>query len=465
MRSSMPAKTSKLQPPLSYIRSIIALFILNCFYPTILNAQCISNNKIDLQAICTGTGLALLKGSSPKGGNGNFTYKWERNTHGDCKKDKFVTIAGATTADYIIPKNSEGEVCYRRIVSSGNCKDESNTIKVKAKDVPAPLEVPKVSVQNPQNCSQPTGSITVTPVRDMEYSINGTEYQKSNVFNAVAPGTYKVTVKNSAGCLSAVTVAVVLPAAAAPTAPKASAQNPQSCSQATGSITVTPVQGMQYSINGTQYQQSNVFNNVAPGTYNVTVKNAAGCVSAATSVTVNKAAAAPTGAINPANASICEGKSQLLKVTGGTSYQWKRNGADIPGATSANYVATLDGTYSATIINGDCIGKASNTALIKVQACVPVSQTRVFVPEAFTPDRNNRNDHLQPYFRNVNELKYFKVFNRWGQMVFQTSVIGEGWDGTIKGIPQATETYSWMLECVNNNGKLIKQSGTTILVR
>ena len=116
-------------------------------------------------------------------------------------------------------------------------------------------------------------------------------------------------------------------------------------------------------------------------------------------------------------------------------------------------------------INGDCIGKASNTALIKVQACVPVSQTRVFVPEAFTPDQNNRNDHLQPYFRNVTELKYFKVFNRWGQMVFQTSVIGQGWDGAIKGIPQATETYSWMLECVDNNGKLIKQSGTTILVR
>jgi gliding motility-associated-like protein len=461
----MPAKTSKLQPHLSYIMSIIALFILNCFYPITLNAQCISNNKIELQAICTETGLALLKGSGPKGGNGNFSYKWERNTHGDCKKDKFVIIAGATTSDYIIPKNSEGEICYRRIVSSGTCKDESNTIKVKAKDIPAPPEAPMVSVQNPQGCSQAAGSITITPIRDMEYSINGTEYQKSNVFKAVAPGTYSVTVKNSAGCVSVATVAVVLPAAIAPAAPQASAQNPQSCSQATGSITVSAVQGMQYSINGTQYQQSNVFNNVAQGTYNVTVKNAAGCVSAATSVIVNAAAVAPTGTITPANASICEGKSQLLKATGGTSYQWKRNGADIPGATSGNYVATLDGTYSVTIINANCIGKASNTALIKVQSCVPVSQTRVFVPEAFTPDQNNRNDHLQPYFRNLSKLNYFKVFNRWGQMVFQTSVIGEGWDGTIKGIPQATETYSWMLECIDNNGKLIKQSGTTILVR
>jgi gliding motility-associated-like protein len=281
----------------------------------------------------------------------------------------------------------------------------------------------------------------------------------------VAPGTYNVTVKNSAGCVSIAAVAVVISVGSAPAAPQASAQSPQSCSQATGSITVTAAQGMQYSINGTQYQQNNVFNNVDPGTYNVTVKNAAGCVSATTSVTVNAAASAPTGTITPANASICEGKSQLLKVSGGTSYQWKRNGADIAGATSANYVATLDGTYSVTIINADCIGKASNTALVKVQSCTPVSQTRVFVPEAFTPDQNNRNDHLQPYFRNLGKLNYFKVFNRWGQMVFQTSVIGEGWDGTIKGIPQATETYSWMLECVDNNGNLIKQGGTSILVR
>jgi gliding motility-associated-like protein len=57
------------------------------------------------------------------------------------------------------------------------------------------------------------------------------------------------------------------------------------------------------------------------------------------------------------------------------------------------------------------------------------------------------------------------VFNRWGQIVFQTSVIGEGWDGTLKGVQQPTETYSWVLECVDNNGNLIKQGGTSILVR
>jgi len=57
------------------------------------------------------------------------------------------------------------------------------------------------------------------------------------------------------------------------------------------------------------------------------------------------------------------------------------------------------------------------------------------------------------------------VFNRWGQMIFQTNIIGKGWDGMLKGVPQPSETYSWMLEYVDNNGKLTRQSGTSILVR
>src|SRR3712207_7038168 len=79
----------------------------------------------------------------------------------------------------------------------------------------------------------------------------------------------------------------------APAAPQATATHPQSCSQTTGSITVTQVTGMQYSINRTQYQGSNVFYGVAPGSYKVTVRNAQGCVSEATSITVNAAPQAP----------------------------------------------------------------------------------------------------------------------------------------------------------------------------
>jgi gliding motility-associated-like protein len=65
----------------------------------------------------------------------------------------------------------------------------------------------------------------------------------------------------------------------------------------------------------------------------------------------------------------------------------------------------------------------------------------------------------------IQELRYFKVYNRWGQQVFQTSVIGKGWDGMINGLPQPAETYSWILECKDVNGNTIKQSGRSLLIR
>jgi gliding motility-associated-like protein len=63
------------------------------------------------------------------------------------------------------------------------------------------------------------------------------------------------------------------------------------------------------------------------------------------------------------------------------------------------------------------------------------------------------------------EVKYFKVYNRWGQEVFQTNEAGKGWDGTLKGSPQPSENYSWILECVGKNGNVIKQSGRSLLIR
>jgi gliding motility-associated-like protein len=66
---------------------------------------------------------------------------------------------------------------------------------------------------------------------------------------------------------------------------------------------------------------------------------------------------------------------------------------------------------------------------------------------------------------NIASLGYFKVYNRWGQMVFQTNVMGKGWDGTINGVQQPTETYTWLLECTDNDGNIIKLSGRSVLIR
>jgi gliding motility-associated-like protein len=87
------------------------------------------------------------------------------------------------------------------------------------------------------------------------------------------------------------------------------------------------------------------------------------------------------------------------------------------------------------------------------------------VPTGFTPNRNGVNDVLRPILYNVAELRYFKVYNRWGQLVFQTSEKGKGWDGTLKGNRQPAETYSWIVECTDRDGNPVKESGRSVLIR
>ena len=90
----------------------------------------------------------------------------------------------------------------------------------------------------------------------------------------------------------------------------------------------------------------------------------------------------------------------------------------------------------------------------------------IAVPSAFTPNADGRNDFLYP----TNALKAdnleFKVFNRWGQLVFISHNWQEKWNGKINGIEQAPGVYVWFLSYTHSDtGKKIFQKGTTVLIR
>ena len=90
----------------------------------------------------------------------------------------------------------------------------------------------------------------------------------------------------------------------------------------------------------------------------------------------------------------------------------------------------------------------------------------IAVPTAFTPNGDGLNDFLYPH----NALKasdlQFKVFNRWGQMVFSSRNWQEKWNGKIKGLEQNAGVYVWFLEYTHiDTGKKVFQKGTTMLIR
>jgi gliding motility-associated-like protein len=108
----------------------------------------------------------------------------------------------------------------------------------------------------------------------------------------------------------------------------------------------------------------------------------------------------------------------------------------------------------------------TDTAAVRIVYEPPAqSESSIHVPNAWSPNRDGHNDLLRPIAVNIRELRYFRVFNRWGQLVYQTSIIGSGWDGLINGAAQPIDAYTWILEAVGNDNKLHKMAGNALLIR
>ncbi len=60
----------------------------------------------------------------------------------------------------------------------------------------------------------------------------------------------------------------------------------------------------------------------------------------------------------------------------------------------------------------------------------------------------------------MKRLEYFSVYNRWGQRIYTTSTTGQGWNGTIGAIPQASGTFVWMVKGFDYNDKAYFEKGT-----
>ena len=87
------------------------------------------------------------------------------------------------------------------------------------------------------------------------------------------------------------------------------------------------------------------------------------------------------------------------------------------------------------------------------------------VPTAFTPNGDGHNDYLDVFPIGIEKFKRFMVFNRWGQILFETTDPAQRWDGTFKGKKQPVETYVWLAEGEDFKAVNIFRRGQTILLR
>ncbi|HTI09694.1 MAG TPA: gliding motility-associated C-terminal domain-containing protein [Puia sp.] len=112
------------------------------------------------------------------------------------------------------------------------------------------------------------------------------------------------------------------------------------------------------------------------------------------------------------------------------------------------------------------VGNSSGCYDTAVQQIDVLRSCYIAVPSAFTPNGDGLNDYLYPLNAYKADNMEFKVFNRFGQIVFQTSDWTSKWDGTVNGHPQPAGTFVWFLSYTDrDSGKKIFLKGTSILIR
>ncbi len=109
---------------------------------------------------------------------------------------------------------------------------------------------------------------------------------------------------------------------------------------------------------------------------------------------------------------------------------------------------------------------ASDTISIKAFC----QESQVFVPNAFTPDNDGTNDILMVRSKGIVQVKTFRIFNRWGELIFERSNFtpnspAHGWDGKVKGQKAGPDVFVYTYEVICENGTLFTNKGNVSIIQ
>jgi gliding motility-associated-like protein len=150
----------------------------------------------------------------------------------------------------------------------------------------------------------------------------------------------------------------------------------------------------------------------------------------------------------------------LETINKGTSYKWfPTNNLDDALISNPLFSGPASAKYLVEIINQTgCI--IVDTVEVKL-----FDKISILLPTAFTPNGDGKNDRLSPILIGIDKLEYFRIWNRWGVLIFETKTPKPGWDGTFNGVNQETGSYVWEAAGLGIGGALVKKQGLFTLLR
>ncbi len=326
---------------------------------------------------------------------------------------------------------------------------------------PDPLVLP-VSITNITCPGYTDGTATVSPAGGAGfYTYLWSTGATSNTISNLSPGTYFVTVTDINGCMSWQSITITDPL-------------PETFSVIPGDVTCFgDADGLvmistsgnndpyQFSLNGNPPQSSGTFSGLAAGNYDFVITNANGCVYN-DSFTISQPDI--LGVTLESQIILELGQSVILDplVFGGIppySFDW---GPDDHISCDNCESPTADPVFTTTydVLIADANGCQTYATVIIILD----KNIHIFVPNVFTPNNDNLNDLLYVFGEGIKDIE-LRVYDRWGEEIFITNNMTEGWDGTYKGKALNSDVFIYRLSVTLLDNTQIQKDGSVTLVR
>jgi len=159
---------------------------------------------------------------------------------------------------------------------------------------------------------------------------------------------------------------------------------------------------------------------------------------------------------------------QLMMKSSADVTQWRWSPSTfLSDPTAQNPIAKPKESITYTCVasnNGSCFARD------QISINVMCNQANMFVPNTFSPNGDGMNDRFYPRGQGVFNIKSLRIFNRWGQLVFEKNnflpnVESDGWDGTFKGQSVPSDAYVYMIEITCDNNAVVPFKGNVTLLR
>lgn len=319
------------------------------------------------------------------------------------------------------------------------------------------------STKTPKCYGDCDGSITVNAVGGKApYSYQWSNGQTGPTITNLCGGTYTVTVFDADSCIAVKTINLQEPQPLVNNFTVTNAPCEEVC---IGEAAANPQGGTSpFTYQWSNGQSAQTASQLCAGKYTLTITDQHGCKLEDT-VIVEDVSAGFTFEAFAEDDTIYQGQSTRIYTldTMNYSYSWVPAASlENPGLPSTKASPDQTTTYILTVSDQyGCTFTDSVTIYVKPVTC---DDPYIFVPNAFTPDGDGKNDVLYVRTQYAEDL-YFAVYDRWGNKLFETRDKNKGWDGKVNGkqADQAVYVYRLIVTCFT--GEVYKKSGNVTLIR